>query len=318
MRKGMLLALVLAIVVVSGEYGMAQAAYPERAVQIFVGYAAGGATDASARIIAQFLQDKLGVPVVVVNQTGAGGMVACETVRTAKPDGYTLLYEHFNINSRPVIGLYPHTYKEFASISTGSVVNQTMLCRPAAPWNSLTDFVGDAKKSSGKYSFWIQTGASSHFHAAALIAETGIEIRLLEAGGEMEKLAALMGGRLDVIQATVGAAREYVAAGKAKLLAVSAPERDPLAPDFPTAREQGFDIVIQSQHYLLGPQGLPSEVGEALSNALAKFGGDPENIQKLNKIGQNWVYLSPEDTTALLEEEYRRLEKLAEKIGLKK
>lgn len=292
--------------------------YPTKTIQLLVPYKAGGATDTSARIIAQFLEEQLGVPVVVVNQTAAGGMVACETVRTAAPDGYTLLYEHLPISTRPQTGLYEYTYKDFTPISTGSVVNQTILCDINAPWNSLKDFVADAKANPGKYSFGMQTGGSSHFHAAALMNAAGIELKLLEAGGEAEKLAALQGGHLHLIQATVGAAREYAAAKKMKVLAVSAPERDPLAPDFPTAREQGYDIVIQSQHYILGPKGLPEDVVKVLSEALAEFGKSPENIEKLNKVGQNWVYKTPEETRQMLERELEMVGKLAEKLGLKK
>jgi len=317
--RRLLASLLTVILILSFSWSLVGAAeYPSSTIKIMVAAKAGGATDASGRIVAQFLREQLGVPVVVVNQEGGGGAVATDSTINAKPDGYTLLYDHVNAHVRYHTGLYGVSPLELTPIATTAAVNQTIATDKASPWQTLDDLVQDARANPKKYAFGMQTGASSHFLSLALMDAADIELRLLDAGFEADKLAALRGGQLNLIQATVGAAREYVEAGIMRVLAVCATERDPLAPDFPTAVEQGYDIVFQSMHTLYGPPGLPDEIVKVISDALAKLEDDPEYIEKLHKIGHVWGYRNPEDTKAFVRNEFERIGRLAEKFGLKK
>jgi tripartite-type tricarboxylate transporter receptor subunit TctC len=293
-------------------------AYPSENIQVISPTRAGGATDASARIIAQYIQETLKNPVVVVNQDGGGGSVGSETVRTAKPDGYKLLYNHTMLPCNYHSGKYAYSYRDFTPIATMAHVSQTIAVRSDAPWNTLADLVKDAKNNPGKYIFGVQFGSVSNFVAGTLISVAGVDFKLVDSGGEAEKLAALQGGHLDIIQATVGASRQYVAAGKMKVLAVASGERDSLAPEFLTAREQGYDVSLPTMHTLYGPKGLPEEVIKVLHGVFARMGQDKDFLEKLNKAGQNYVYRNFEETQEFVKNEDAIIEAVAKKLGMKK
>ena len=230
--------------------GKEETKYPSKTIQIIAPTRAGGATDASARIVAQYLQDSLKSPVVVVNQDGGGGSVGSETVRNADPDGYKLLYNYTMLHCNHHSGKYEYSFKDFLPIATMAHVSQTIAVRADAPWNTQDDLVKDAMSNPGKIVLGVQFGSVSNFVAGTLMAVTGAEFKLVDSGGEAEKLAALQGKHLDVIQATVGAAQQYVKANKMKVLAVVSPERDSLTPEFPTAIEQGYNVSLPTMHTL--------------------------------------------------------------------
>lgn len=292
--------------------------FPEKTIQIISPTKAGGATDTSARLMAQYLQDKLGESVVVVNQDGGGGSVGCETVRNADPDGYTLLYNHTMLPCNYYSGKYQYSYRDFKPIVTMAFLSQTIAVRSDAPWNNLKELVEDAKVNPGKYIFGVQFGSVSNFLAGTLMNNTGVEFKLVDSGGEAEKLTSLQGGHLDVIQATVGASKQYVEAGKMKVLAVANSERDPLGKEFPTAKEQGYDVSLPTMHTLYGPKDLPEDIVTILNEAFADMAEDKEFMEKLNKAGQNFVYRNVEETLEFIEQEDSLIKSVAEKLGMTK
>ena len=294
-----------------------ESSYPEKAIQLICVTKAGGATDAAARLVAQYLETALDKPVVVVNQDGGGGSVGSETVRNADPDGYTLMFHHTQLQANYHSGKYEYSYKDFTPIATMPHVSQTISVRADAPWNNLDELVEDAKKNPNKYIFGVQIGSVSQFISGILMNDAGIELKMVDSGGEAEKLASLQGGYLDIIQATVGAAAQYVEAGKIKVLAVASDERDPLTPDFPTAKEQGYDVSLPTMHALYGPKGLPEEIAKKLNETLINMDKDKDFMQKLNNVGQSYIYRDLVETDKYLEAEWNSIEEIAKQLGFK-
>lgn len=295
-----------------------KAKYPTKPIQIIAPTKAGGATDASARLIAQYLQAKLNSPVVVVNQDGGGGSVGAETVRTAAPDGYTLMYNHTMLPCNYYSGKYKYSYRDFIPIATMAYVSQTIAVSANAPWNTLDDLVQDAKKNPNKYVFGVQLGSVSQFLAGQLQVVSGAQFKMVDAGGEAEKLTALQGGNLHIIQATVGASNQYVQAKKMKVLAVATADRDPLGPDFKTAKEQGYDVAMPTMHTLYGPKGMPEDLVKTINGYFVEMEKDKDFMDKLNKAGQAFTYKDVAKTVEYVQKEDETIKTVAEKLGLKK
>jgi len=327
MKKGLVLTIIVALLaaMLTGcssskpkETADSKPKFPTKPIQIIAPTKAGGATDASARLIAQYLQEKLKNPVVVVNQDGGGGSVGSETVRNGDADGYTLLYNHTMLPCNFYSGKYAYSYRDFKPIASMAYVSQTIAVRKDAPWNTLEELIQDAKKNPGKFIFGVQFGSVSNFLAGTMMNVAGAEFKLVDSGGEAEKLTALQGGYLDIIQATVGASQQYVQAGKMKVLAVASAERDPLAPEFKTAKEQGYDVSLPTMHTLYGPKGMSDDLAKTINEFFKDMANDKAFMEKLNKAGQSYKYLDLKGTLEYVEKEDATIKAVAEKLGMKK
>lgn len=299
-----------------GDKEAGTASYPTKTIQLIAPTRAGGATDTGARILANYLQKELGQTVVVVNQDGGGGLIGMETVKNADPDGYTLLYHHTQLHAGYHTDKYTISYKDYAPVATAVSVNETITVHAESPWNTLSDLVEDAKKHPNEYTFGVQLGSISHFMAGALMAETDIELNVVGAGGEVDKLAAMQGGILHVIMASVGSGKQYQDAGKMRVLAVAAEKRDVTAPDLPTAKEQGYNILMPAMHTIYAPLGTPDSVIEAINTAMRNLVDNQEFNNTLNTAGQVYEYRSVEDTQEFLKAEDGRIGMLAERLGM--
>jgi len=291
------------------------AAYPQETIKLIVPTKAGGATDIGARILAQYLGKELGQTIVVVNQDGGGGLIGMTTVQNTAADGYTLLYHHTQLSAGYHTKKYDVSYKDYLPISTAVSVNESIVVDAKSPWNSLDDLVKDAKANPGKYYFGVQMGSISHLLAGALMYVGNIDLKIVDAGGEADKLAAMQGGYLHIIMASVAGGKQYQEAGKMKVLAVVSEKRDVTAPDFPTAREQGYDILMPAMHTLYAPKALPESIALILNNAMKNLVGNEEFNSALNKAGQIYEYRSFADTQAFIEKEDAFIGVVADKLG---
>src|SRR5574344_252151 len=140
------------------------AAWPKQAINIVVAFAAGGNSDYNARAIAKYLTKELGQPVVVSNVNGSGGSVASAQVKSAKPDGYTVLVNQLSMNMAQVSGVVDFGYEDFAPVCVFSRSADEMLFVNAdAPWANFDDMIADTKKNPGKYKITANTGASTQW-----------------------------------------------------------------------------------------------------------------------------------------------------------
>ncbi len=243
----------------------AQDAYPHRPISLILPYAAGGGTDAIARVFAHALGEELGGTIVVENRPGAAGNIATDAVAHAKPDGYTLLIG----NQGPMV-VNPHltktmksdperTLQPIALIANAALV---VVVGPSLTAATLADLVRVAKASPGKLTYASASNASAS-HLATLLLERAAGIKALHVAyrGASPALRDVVGGHVDFMVTTIPSATGLIQGGQLRALAVTGTERTAALPDVPTAAEAGVPGYTASAWYgLLGPKGLPADI----------------------------------------------------------
>ena len=214
--------------------------YPARPVHVVVGFAAGSAFDILARLIGQWLSEKLGQPFVVENRPGAAGNIATETVARARPDGYTLLVTGSNdaINAT----LYDNPdfkfIRDIAPVAAIGRAPNVMVVHPSLPARTVPDFIAHAKASPGKISMASAgVGSNSHMTGELFQMMAGVSLVHVPYHGQAPALTDLLGGQVQVDFSTMPPAIEYVKDGKLRALAVTSLVRFEALPDVPAMAE---------------------------------------------------------------------------------
>jgi tripartite-type tricarboxylate transporter receptor subunit TctC len=254
-------------------------AFPSRPVQWLVGFAPGGGNDIVARLLGQWLSDRLGQAFVIENRTGAAGNVATAAVVRAAPDGYTLLL--ISSNNATNTALYDNLSFNFtrdiapvAAISRNSLV---MVVSASVPAKTVPEFIAYAKANPGKVNMASAgTGGIGHLTGELFRMMTGIDFVHVPYRGNGPALAALLGGEVDVLFPSLGSAREYIAAGRMRGLAVTSATRSDALPDLSTVAEfvPGFE---SSTWYGVGaPKGTPPDVIAKINKEIGAAIADPK------------------------------------------
>ncbi len=302
----------------SQESGSEKAAWPKGNVQIIVPAKAGGGTDINARIFAEYLQREIGSPVVVVNQPSGGGTVAYEQVRTAKPDGMTLLFNHTGIMVNMATGRYDHTMEDFTAIAIAqSYPPQVYAVSPDAPWNNMKEFVDDAAENPGKYTIGISLGGTTHFIAGMLMENTGINLKLVEASSEVDKVAAIQGGHLTIGNLGVASAQQYEEAGKMKVLGLIDADPAPQYPQFVPAIDQGVNATWIAPLCLWGPKDMDPAIVEAINAATKGMLVDSTVQEQLEKMSETFKYRTVAEVQELLNKEDEKINTLAATLDIR-
>ncbi|MCM3709141.1 tripartite tricarboxylate transporter substrate binding protein [Sporosarcina luteola] len=289
--------------------------YPQRTIEVYVPYNPGGLTDLAARVVADNLKTYFGEELVVINQASGGGAVALDTVNRAKKDGYTIFIGHQAMHTGHAIGQLETKATEMTALGTLTDITQAYVVSADAPWDSLEDFVNEAKANPGALKFGADIGGTTHFMGGMLADVAGIDIKMVDVGAEAERLSALLGGHVDMVVTSVGSASKYVESGDYKALAVLTEDRDPLAPDFPTAKEQGYDLVFSVINTAFGPADLPEDVIKAWDEAMEKLHKDEKFLEALKGIQQSPVKKNSAEATEFVQSEFDYIQKLAKDLG---
>lgn len=317
MRLGSILALAAMACIGLGAPAMADAKWPTGAIKLVIPSKAGGGTDVMGRIFADYLQRKTGAPVAVINQPGGGGTVGYEMVRTAKPDGQTLLFMHTSIMIHAHTGRYPHPMSDFTPIAMGQIYpSQVYAVAPDAPWNTLKDFVDDARANPGKLTVGVSLGGTTHFMAGLIEQSENVKLKMVEASAEVDKVAAIQGGHIDMGNLGARSAEQFVAEHKMKVLALTDPEPNPDFPEFVPAVDQGVNVSWQTPLIVFGPAGMDPATVEAINEATRGMADDPAMRDSLKKMSSSYVYRNVADTRAYVDKEDERIAQLAEKLGI--
>lgn len=247
--------------------------YPSRPVQLIVGYAAGGANDTVARVMAPKLAEALGQPVVVENRTGAAGMIGVMHVAKANPDGHTLLFAASSMfTTNPVMFKnVAYTLNDFAPISTTVTFPFFVVVGASQPIKSISDLVGYMKANPRKAN---NSGAAGvHQLAFELFkSQTGASGEFVGYKGTNESVAAVMSGDVLMTIADAGGVAPQLQGGKVRALAVTTPKRSGGFPDVPSVMELGYPkMEISSWMGLLAPAGTPAPIVTKLQEEVAKI-----------------------------------------------
>lgn len=296
--------------------------WPDGAVQLIVPAAAGGGTDAIARVVGNAVQQAIGAPVVVVNNAGGSGAVAAEQVRTAEPDGQTLFFGNSGLFAVYQTGGYQYDPTgDFTPITAlTSPVTYSLVVAAGSKYQSVADVVADAKARPDQVVFGIQPRGTTHFMAGLLQQDAGVQFRLVDAGTDADKWVQLQGGQINVTLTNSFGSIQYVNAGAARVLGTigGEPGRDPILPDAPSLVEAGYpNSTLPVDLIILGPKGMAPETVSAINAAFAQASQDPKVIEKLKQMNTSVTPLSVEDSTARMAETNARIGKTATALGLR-
>jgi len=295
-------------------------AFPSKPVKIIVPFAAGGATDVVARLLAQKLQDVWGQPVVVENKAGAGGNIGADLVAKSPGDGYTLL-----MASGSIVTANPHMYKsltydparDLVPVTNVSSGPQVIAVHPAVPAKDLREFIAMAKASPKKVNYGSAgIGTQTHLAAENFSYAAGIDMTHVPYKGESAAITDLMGGQIQLATPNLAAALNQIKEGKLRALAVTSRERSPQLPDVPAASEvlPGFENA--GWFGLMAATGTPKDVIEKIQRDSAKILLSAEFREKLAQQGMSPVANTPADFAVAIREESARWAKVIKERGL--
>jgi len=268
--KRVVLAAGVVALVQATSVGGVLADYPEKSVQFIIPFGAGGGADIEGRLLAKEMGKILGVKFIPINKVGGGGAVTYTYVKNAMPDGYTIGWNSTSILTTTNIGNVP--FKHDAMDHIGRVEWQPMpfAVKASARWKSFKDFVAECKAKPGMLKVSNSgTGSATHLAALALMGAAGCEVTHLPVGIKRRN-ASVLSGEADAMIAPLTGAVRLTKAGKLRLLAVPTAKRNAVIPDVPTAKELGYDAVLDLFRGLSVPKGTPPAIKTKLADAMAK------------------------------------------------
>ncbi len=285
--------------------------FPRKQLNIVVPYAPGGASDTVARIYGKELANVLGKPVTVTNRTGASGAVGLESVKNSKADGYTIAYMPVESTMIAPLGLDPISSNDFSFICRVMTIPAAITVRADAPWNTLEEFLDDAKKNPGKIMVG-NSGAGSIWHvaSASLAQAAGVEFNYVPFDGAAPAVAALMGGNIQAVAVSPSEVKTNVDAGQFKVLAVVGDKRSNVVPDVKTTKELGLDVTAMGWGGFAVPKGTPADVVKILDEASAKAVQTDAVKKLLKERGFEYAYLNGADMDAFAKDQLSKYEVL--------
>ncbi len=269
----------------------AQENWPNRPIKVVVPFATGGATDVSARIIAQKLTEILGQPVVVENRPGAGGTAGMDYVVKSAPDGYTFVMGSVS-NTALAMGLYARLpydpVRDLACVTPCVLAPLALVVRKELPVNTLQEFIALLKASPNRYSYGSAgNGSSGHISWVGFLQMTGTQATHVPYRGSGPVFNDLLAGVLDATIDVPGLIKPHTDSGALKALVMATRERSSVLPDVPTIVEAGLpDYKAYSWFGLFGPAGTPESIRAKLAEATQAAMADPVITRRLdNEMG---------------------------------
>jgi tripartite-type tricarboxylate transporter receptor subunit TctC len=318
MRKIIVLLMVLAMVtpmVFAQGATESSETFPSKPIKLIVPWSAGGGTDAIARALAKSGEKHLGVPVVVENKPGGTGAVGLGETVKADPDGYTLAILPVELSFLKDQGIYPFDFSNFTRIMNLNTDPAALTVKADAPWDTLEEFVEYARKNPGAIKIGHSgTGMLWHLAAATLALNTGTEYIYVPFNGAADAIASVLGENIDAVTVSGAEVSAQVRAGEMKILAVFGEKRMDIFPDTPTAREQGYDIVVNTFRGLGGPAGIPEDRVAILHEGFKKMMEEPDFVKVISNMGLGIDYRNTADYYKLTEETAKTLAPVLESL----
>jgi tripartite-type tricarboxylate transporter receptor subunit TctC len=253
-------------------------------LRIVVGYAPGGATDRVARLVADKLQAKLGMSVVVENKTGAGGRLAAQQVKSTPASQNVLMVANPAIMVVAPLVFKDNGYdaeRDFVPVSHVNDYEFALAVASAVPVRELSHLIAWLRANPEKANFGVPaTGSLPHFFALMMGEKAGVKAQVVGYRGSAPLATDLIGGQLPVAFDTFDTILPQHEAGKVRILAVSSAKRSPLAPNIPTFKESGLDLVATGFNAFFAPATMPRERVDRFANAITEVMRDPDTQRK--------------------------------------
>jgi tripartite-type tricarboxylate transporter receptor subunit TctC len=309
----------LAIVLAAVSLG-ALAAWPEKPIKVYIGYAAGGSTDVVARLLSPKLTEKLGQPIIIENKPGGAGDFAAEMMLQTPPDGYTLMMSTVALHAiNP--GLYHQKFdavNDFTPIAFVCSYPMIMIASPTTTFKTIAELKSLA---ASQPTFYASSGVGSPGHLAGelLVRAMGnANITHVPYKGGSPSTMAIMSGEAQVNFATLPAVVPQIRAGKVRAIGLASHERNPAVPNVPTMAELGVaDFEVGTWSGLIGPKGMPADVVQKINAAVAATVNDPAIKKRLLEEGTEIRTMSSREFGDFIRAENKRWVKVVKDAGIK-
>jgi tripartite-type tricarboxylate transporter receptor subunit TctC len=295
-------------------------AYPSQPVRIIVATSAGGTTDIVARMIGQWLSERLGQPFVVENRPGGGNNIGTEAAARAPADGHTL----FMANTVNAINatLYQNlSYSFIADLAPVAILMRSpllMQIHPSVPARSVPEFIDHAKANPGKINMGSGgNGATGHVAGELFKMMSSVAMVHVPYRGEALALTDLLGGQVQVVFATIGSSIEYIRAGKLRALAITTVARSEILPDVPSLNDFLPGYEASSWNGLCAPKATPAEIVDRLNREVNAGLTDPKIKTRLAELGGPPVIGSPAEFGRIIADDTEKWARVVKFSGAK-
>lgn len=312
---------IVACTMSAGVSGVAAQGYPARPIRVVVPYAPGGATDLTARLAGQKMQEAMKQNVIVDNRPGAGGIIGADIVAKSPPDGYTVL-----LATPAEVAILPHLQKmpysaerDLAPVSLAAMTPLVLIVHPSLPAKTVKEFVAIAKARPGQLTY-ASAGSGGVQHLAGELLKITMKIDMVHVPykGAGPVMSDLIGGHVVSFFSGMPPAMPLVKAGKLRALAVTSTKRSPAAPEVPTMAESGvpgFDISNWFAYFV--PSGTPAPVVERLNAEINRGLKHPDVRERLSSVGAEAVGSTPQDLAKFVRAESEKFARLIKLSGAK-
>ncbi|GIK88045.1 MAG: tripartite tricarboxylate transporter substrate binding protein [Burkholderiales bacterium] len=294
--------------------------YPSKPVRILVPYPPGGASDVTARILADKLSKRWGgKPVFVENKAGANGVIGTETIARAEPDGYTIgLVASSHVTNHALMKKVPYELADMVPITITAQVQLGLVVNPAVPANDVRALVAYAKANPGKLAVATSgRGSNPQLWALAFQQMTGTKMIDVPYKGSGAAHPDLLAGQTQLMFDAVAAVMPHVKAGKLRLLAVGGEKRSPFLPDTPTMQEAGVPgYVNASWGAVIAPAKTPKAIVDKLNADIVAILNEADTKERLAGLSAEVIANSPAEAAAFMRSEEVRLTKLIRDVGI--
>lgn len=300
----------------------AQDVWPAKPIRLVVPFTPGGVTDTSGRLIADQLGKRLGQQIVVDNRPGASGNIGTSLVKSAAPDGYTLVlgFDGTMVINPHVFAKTPFdTVKDFAPVGKIGDATLILVANPEVPVRSLSEVIALSKSQPDGLSFGTSgTGGTPHIAGELLKARTNANLTHIPYKGGGQAMTDVLGGTIPLVYTAVAGAYGHVKSGKLRAIAVSSAQRSTALPDVPTFIESGIpDFVVNSWVGILAPMATPTLIITRLNTELNAVLNDPVVREKLRLMGIDATPGSAEQFSAEIKRDLARYGQIVKSAGIR-
>ncbi len=291
--------------------------YPERTVRVIIPWSVGGMTDVLTRPIANWMEEYFGVPFVVENKPGGGGVVGSLEIENSRPDGYTIGTTSMSTVSAKYMAPVAPDIDNTELIAQAISIPATVTVNADSPFQTLEELIEYAQANPGELTNSNSgNGASAHIYALTFGARADIEMNHIPYPAYAEAVTALLAGNVDMTNIPLPDVAPYVDSGELRMLAIASVERHPSYPDVPTLRERGVEAVMGNYSGFLAPKGTPQEYLDILEDAIRQAVADPEINDFLINAGFQPVFAGQEEFATIVEDAKAQLEFLVNELGI--
>jgi tripartite-type tricarboxylate transporter receptor subunit TctC len=297
----------------------ASAEIPCGTAKLIVPWGAGGGTDVIFRIIVESANKHGAKPQIqVVNIGGQGGNKGAKEAVKAKPDGCTLFAIHQSALSSFLTGRVDFTWDAFEPVALMTRTPTIYGANAKVPYSNLKELAAYAKAHPNEILAGGTLGSTSHFAMLQLQDAAGVEFKHISYDGTRQRMTALLANNIHIGEINLASAKKYIQSGELKALGITTKARNQEIPDVPTAKEQGFDLVIGVDRGIVLPKGASKDVVDHYAGILRAVAKDPDVQKQMQAKGSTMPFMAGDDYRAYFEDTFAKWKQIAINVGMYK